>query len=741
MKSHHQSIIICCIYFLYITSEVHAQTPKPTNLSVSNIKSCSGKLSWSPQPTAIGYEVRYKPDGLTQSPPVDVALNTFYTFTGLDASKGYTLKVAAKYPSNQKSKYAAKKIITSSCSLPENVLVISVDSASAQISWQGCPSGNFQVRYKINNTVTWNYIVCGSAMQVNLQPLLSDSTYNYQVCGCVDTAGNWTKTDTFTTTPCSNQTPSKPNIIVLLMDDARINTYSCQHAPSFFHTPSIDRICHEGAAFEDNYVTCSLCVPARSSLLTGLYPHHHGAIDLQDDIDVGIPTLPIILSQQGYYTAMVGKYHMSMNPVEGWDYWLATTSGGSYFNKTFNCNGISKKISGHSTDVITDSAVAVINRTAGNFFLWVAYNAPHDPIQPQTQYANSFENDVMPVKGNLDRYTINYPSFLYVLPEVFFLRQDSVDATTRHYYQCVAGVDSSVKRIRETLEAKGILDNTLIIITSDNGRIIGEHGLNQKIFPYEESIRTPLWVRYPVWFGDSTVVNDKVSLNIDVAPTILEAAGIEDTFHFDGISLRKLATGELSRNNVMYEYLYSTANFPTMPWIRSVRDSQYKYVKYGCNQITEEFFDIRNDSLELINLIKKSELQTVIQQYRDQMAQLRTQYGDTIKETLISCDLSNIEMSKLINEREAEDDQIIVSPNPAFTTVNISGNFSNYKTTTADLRIVNALGQLIFTATVPCLGGSFEYNLDCKKIKNGGEYFVSIKDNDSIISQAFHVIK
>lgn len=268
-------IIFCiCLCRITVSADAAGTYPKPANLTVSNIKSCSAALVWSPQPTATSYEVRYKPDGLSQSPPVDVGLNTSYNFTGLDASKGYTLKVAAKYPSNKKSKYSTKKITTASCSVPENALVNKVDSISAQISWQGCPSNNFQVRYKIINTTIWSYLVCGSSMQVTLQPLLSDSMYIYQVCGCSDTAGNWTKTDTFKTSLETYHT-SRPNIIVLLMDDARINTYSCQHAPSFFHTPSIDRICNEGAAFEDNFVTCSLCVPARSSLLTGLYPHHH----------------------------------------------------------------------------------------------------------------------------------------------------------------------------------------------------------------------------------------------------------------------------------------------------------------------------------------------------------------------------------------------------------------------------------------------------------------------------------
>ncbi|MBA3648107.1 MAG: sulfatase-like hydrolase/transferase [Chitinophagales bacterium] len=730
-------VITCCIYPGFTSIKAQQKFPTPVNLQLSDVKSCSLTLTWSAQEKVISYTVRYKPDGGLQSAPLNIGLNTSYTYSGLEANKTYTLKVAAVY-TNGKSDYATLSGITATSSLPENPSAKNISPTNVQITWEGCPSENFQVRYRNIISSKWISIFTGSQMHLTLEALQTNADYVYQICSGTETKGNWTRKDTF-------RLADRPNVLVLLMDDARINTYSCQNGPSFLYTPAIDRICHEGAQFENNFVACSLCVPGRASLLTGLYPHHHGAIDLEGQINAGLPTLPVILNDAGYYTAMVGKYHMSMDPVPGWDYWLATTAAGTYFDKKYNLNGQTIQIGtpndgDHSTNVITDTAVAIINRAAGNIFLWVAYNAPHDPLQPPVEYSNSFKTNAMPIAGNLDRYNKNYPSFLYNEPNAFYLKQDSVDATTRHYYQCILGIDSSIKRITETLEKKGILDNTIIILTSDNGRLIGEHGLNEKIFPYEESIRVPIWIRYPRWFSDSTVI-DQFSMNIDVAPTILEAAGIDDTFHFDGTSLRKLANGESFRNNMMYEYLYSTSDYPGMPWMRGIRDSQYKYVKYGCNNTAEEFFDIQNDPLELTNLINENDKQSLIQNYRDQLSQLRSQCGDTHTETLISCELSNTQISRLMNEPISEGEDVMVTPNPAITNVTISGSFNDIEENTAQLQIMNVSGRLVYSSQIPCHGGKFNLDFDCRNLNATGQYFIRVQGNSGVLSQPFDVIK
>ncbi|MCY7410697.1 MAG: sulfatase-like hydrolase/transferase, partial [Chitinophagales bacterium] len=435
----------------------------------------------------------------------------------------------------------------------------------------------------------------------------------------------------------------RPNIIFILVDDARWDSYSCNGAPDFFQTPNIDRIANEGVNFKNFFAVLSLCTPSRGVFFTGLYPHKTGAISNPENISGGIPWLSSILQDAGYYNILSGKLGFDPDSIRGFNNFMISTLE-SYdpgrYSISVGDTVWSLVIEGHTTDLIKEYAEGqIVNRPPDQpFFLYMAERAPHVPYIPRPQEADLFANDTMPY-FNAQKYTDNFPSYYYPYNQApGVLEQDS---EYRGYFRMLMGVEQTLGDLfyyldHDTLADKStLMDHTVVMFSSDNGNLKSEHLLQGKQMPQEESIRLPMFIRYKTWFPEHKDI-ETMGLNVDWAKTIIDAAEIPDTYGMDGISMRELAEGK-PREAMMYE-VFSEDETPSM---RMVRTKYFKYIKSFCLNNTEQLFDLVNDPIENVNLINDPFYQTVAQYYRCKLDSIRKALDDTAPDSIIDCKQKN----------------------------------------------------------------------------------------------------
>jgi N-acetylglucosamine-6-sulfatase len=421
---------------------------------------------------------------------------------------------------------------------------------------------------------------------------------------------------------------SRPNVVFILTDDQRWDAMSCAGHP-FLKTPHLDRIAAEGARFANAFVTTSLCSPSRASYLSGLYAHAHQVINNFTDYPKNLASFPRRLHDEGYQTAYIGKWHMgeeddSQRP--GFDYWASHKGQGDYYGTEFNINGRRTKPEGYYTTVVTDLAIDWLNRPRKQpFCLILGHKAPHTPYTPEKQYEHLF--DQQPIYYPWSAFTLQDKpewikerlvtwhgiygpiyGFREKFPDTSAAGQLEFAAFVRSYLATIESVDDSVGRIYEALRKNGQLDRTLLVFASDNGSLLGEHGMTDKRTMHEESIRVPLLARYPKLIRPGTVV-DQMVLNIDLAPSILEICGAEPLEKIHGRSWVPLLRGKTKgwRTSWFYEYNYEK-QFPYTPNVRGIRTADWKYVHYphgdgGPDRHKAELYDLRSDPGELRNLI------------------------------------------------------------------------------------------------------------------------------------------
>ena len=430
---------------------------------------------------------------------------------------------------------------------------------------------------------------------------------------------------------------TKPNILVIVLDDARFDMFQPNGGPAFFNTPAINRIANEGINFKFTGVTTSLCCPSRASIYTGLYAHHHGTFEETTSPKPGLTYVSQVLKDAGYYTGFIGKWlynwKLPDTPV-GFNYWAVTDSFNHLSPLVLFNDGSTQMYSENDPVVFTDLAVDFLDNkvpAATPWLLFLCHRVPHTPYQPLPQDNLLYQNAQMPFPDNFYPYEKDFPSYLYpghqYLGDSAQLVQDLKD-----YYETCKGAEASVDTVLNHLESLNELDSTLIIFMSDNGFMFGEHYLDRKILAQDESLRVPLFIRYPAWFTAGTVVNDEFGANIDIAPTILDAAGIPDTFHMDGVSLRKIADGELKRKYFFYENYQSVGN-----WWDAIRSFNYLYIYSYCDSLTEELYDLTTDPEENTNVIFNPAYTAVIQEYRSRIDSFRLVTGDTVTPILGNC--------------------------------------------------------------------------------------------------------
>lgn len=432
----------------------------------------------------------------------------------------------------------------------------------------------------------------------------------------------------------------RPNILVIVYDDARYDSFQANDSTSFFDSPAIDRIAAEGVVFQYAFPALSLCSPSRASIMTGKYPHHHGVIENKKVKNEDFPHIVVskILHDNGYYTGFVGKYgYKVIHADDGFDYVLESTSD-LYWNSKYYYNSVGQNvITGHKTDVITEKALEFLNSVPANqpFLLFIEHKAAHAPYEPRPQDSGIFDSSPIPYSDNMQPWVSDIPS-QYV--DCYSVDTNEVKSFFKGYYELLQGAEESIDTILKFLEDSGMLDSTLIIFTSDNGFLFGEHLMEDKEVALEESIRIPMFIRYPEWFAPGTVVTTDMAMNIDIAPTILDAAGIPDTFNMDGMSMRTL-----DRKELFYEYFQRACK----PTLVAVRDFNYKFVSSRCANTVEEFYDLVNDPEENTNLINDSASQSLIAIYRNKLDSLKTVYGYIlVNDTIVDCGYLNASCSE-----------------------------------------------------------------------------------------------
>lgn len=413
------------------------------------------------------------------------------------------------------------------------------------------------------------------------------------------------------------QTPAgKRNIVFILIDDQRFDAMSLMDHP-FLETPHIDTLARGGVQCTNAFVTTSLCSPSRASILSGQYAHRHRVLDNQTPMPPNTPTFPQELQKAGYDTGFIGKWHMggsSDAPRPGFDRWVSFRGQGVYYNPTFNIDGERSKHEGYVTDLVTDYAVDFIRADHGDkpFFLYTSHKAVHGDFYPAERHKGTYADETYPHPASMADTEENYdgkPAWVrsqrdswHGVDGMYNDRLD-FDAFVLRYAETMRAVDDSVGRIVETLREQGLLDSTLLIFTSDNGFMFGEHGHIDKRSMYEPSIKVPLIVHCPELFSGGQR-SSKLLLNIDYGPTILEAAGVAIPETMQGRSFLGLLKGESVawRDAFLYEYFWERS-FPQTPTVLGVRTERHKLMQYHGVWDRYEMYDLQADPDEMDNLL------------------------------------------------------------------------------------------------------------------------------------------
>lgn len=438
---------------------------------------------------------------------------------------------------------------------------------------------------------------------------------------------------------------NRPNIVLILCDDHRYDAMGFM-GHLFIETPHMDRLAAEGVHFENAFVTTSLCSPSRASILTGLYAHRHGVIDNYNPVSEDLVFFPQLLQESGYETAFIGKWHMGGNmdhPQRGFDHWLSFKGQGVYWTDPskssvksryvpqasrdgYNSNGI-KRINqeGYITDELSQFTLDWLDQRESEkpFFLYVSHKAAHADFIPAERHAYRYKDQKLPIqkdwKGNKSieegkpiwvqnqrnsRHGVEYAYYTHLDMEQYYQR----------YCETLLAVDDSVGELLKWLDDSGESENTLVLYMGDNGFLFGEHGLIDKRNAYEESMRIPMMVRFPRVAPKGVKVAAMVA-NIDIAPTLLDVAGVEIPRHLDGRSFSPMLKGKKMpwRKHLLYEYFWER-NYPQTPTTHSVRGDRYKYIRYHGIWDKDEFYDLEKDPDELHNLTRKPQHQSRIKE-------------------------------------------------------------------------------------------------------------------------------
>jgi N-acetylglucosamine-6-sulfatase len=445
-----------------------------------------------------------------------------------------------------------------------------------------------------------------------------------------------------------------PNIVVILVDDARWDDFGFAGHP-FVETPAVDRLAREGARFLNAFATTPLCSPSRAALLTGQYAHTNGIIDntARDAASHRLETFAGPLAAAGYRTGFFGKWHMGNDDTRrpGWSHWVAMKGQGEAVDPQLNVNGERVTPKGYVTDVLTDHVIDFITRErAAPFLAFVAHKALHPNVAQRDdgsvaalanqragfvsaeRHRGRYANATVPRRPNALAAPERKPALARVIPGLppLSAKTGTPDADVRDRLEMLLGVDDSLARIVQALRDLGILDDTIVVFTSDHGYFYGEHGLNEeRRLAYEETARIPLVVRFPRAARAGAAVSQLVQI-IDIAPTVLALAGVDDSAPRQGRSLVPLLADEDApwRSSILLEY-YTDTVFPRMLTMeyQAVRTTRHKYIHYVDLTGADELYDLEADPYEMNNLLASDAGRRLLPELQAELARLQQETG------------------------------------------------------------------------------------------------------------------
>lgn len=455
----------------------------------------------------------------------------------------------------------------------------------------------------------------------------------------------------------SQTTKGKPNILVMFSDDQRADAVGYMN--EFVKTPNIDQLAASGMKFTNMYCMGStggaVCVPSRAMLMTGKYVYK-----VRNDMK-GVQTMPQVLGENGYVTFGTGKWH---NKEASFD--KSFQQGKNIFfggmSDHFNVPVVDKigdgkfsefRTVGHSSVVFADAAIDFLNEYAKGdrskpFFTYVAFTAPHDPRTPPEEYLNMYNAEDMPLPPNyLPVHPFNNGEMdhrdekLAAYPR----STDDIKSSIAEYYRLISHMDTQVGRIINTLRSLGLMENTIIVFTSDHGLALGSHGLLGKQNLYEHSMKSPFLIT-----GPGIPVNkqsDAMVYLLDIYPTLLDLIGMPAMDSVDGTDFAPIVRGERAetRNTI---YTTFTKN------MRAVRDDRWKLIRYPAFQHTQ-LFDLASDPYELNNLAELPENQERVQQMMEFLVEWQQETGDELP--LTAAEKRSMEFDLIDAEKRREPDQ------------------------------------------------------------------------------------
>jgi arylsulfatase A-like enzyme len=470
------------------------------------------------------------------------------------------------------------------------------------------------------------------------------------------------------------QGDDRPNILFIMSDDHAAHAISA-YGSRVNQTPNLDRLADAGVRFQNCFCVNSICSPSRATILTGKYSHLNG-VPTFNRFDGSQPTVAKYLQASGYHTGMIGKWHLGSEPT-GFDDWTILPGQGVYFNPTFIAHNGRRVIDGYVTDIITDLAIDFLNKRPKDkpFFLMVHHKAPHRPWEPDPRHRALFAGKhILEAPTLHDDYATRTDAIRECTQKVFYdltrrdlklqppedlkgaernrwlnvkpaevqidvqgrketLTGDALNAWKyqrylQDYLACVQGVDDSVGRLLDWLDQSGASSNTVVIYTSDQGFFLGDHGLFDKRFMYEASVRMPFIVRWP-GVAKAGLVQEHMAINPDFAPTFLQIAGLAVPADMQGRGLVPLLKDQPPSNwraSYYYRYYHDPGDHNTRAHY-GVRTTTHKLI-YFWKKDQWEMFDLVHDPDELHNLYNEPSQQEQVAALKAELYRLKKEVKD-----------------------------------------------------------------------------------------------------------------